>query len=808
MRKCLVYCLAVILSYQTLHAREATYAEPLTRKASPTKWGQNVAVEWNENGKILSLAYEPGTNNLFALIMSDTGSTDTWVYKSSDGVTWTPVYGAAHVPFYTADLEVSRERLLIAYGIYSDIWVYRYDLVGDSLLPYSHLSYTDTLEKVDVETDGDIYYPSSDYFYMVAQTRWDGNRYVKFWKTTNGGDTWDPMIVIDSGDIRGVRIAFDNISKNLFIAYIKGDSIFLVKSSNYGGSWDPPQKVPGYYFSYTGDFALGAHDSVVFIIADYLNNGYPNQLRLYGTDLGTSWNYARVYGGCFKPDATTRGDGILRLVYLDVQGNVIFQNLVGLNIITATDTIPYAWSNPITIAEQNADTSIYPRVAFSPLAANEACVLYTARDTTYFDRGFVDTIFTNLSLLEVDPPTRATQGDTTYVKAIITNSGLEDISNYTIYASVFDMHTHSYLSANDYYYGFIAQNDTDTIIIPIPPLYNLNPPHKLRLYVTIHSGTWDEWYNDNNLGYQYMVAVKDSVFSPYTQVTPTIDGQISAGEWDDAEVVDISNTYGMYYVPLDTCLNDTAHEVDTATVWAFFKNDTSWLYIAIVGPDTLIGEEAVLEIDEDNSEDWASDSTEGAWDFSSSGSWSYIARIDTLVILIGDTGNTYFATDTAGGMRTYEIAIPLDNPDHDIEYIDALPGDTIGIGIAVNYTPSLIGGWYPQDFQLYTGKLSLYAKLVLGIMPGVEENAPSKRTLIFTPAFSRDRATIRLNLPDAKYVKLEIYDPAGRKVKTLVNRQLEKGTHFFSFSPKRTGMYIVKGEIGSLKYSRKMVVIK
>jgi len=176
MRKCLVYCLAVILSYQMLPAREATNVEPLVRKMTSAKWNQNVPVEWSENGEILSLVYEPGTSNLFALIVSDTGGSDT-------------------------------------------------------------------LEKVDVETDGDIYYPIEDYFYMVPQTRWGGNRYVKFWRTIDGGDTWDPVSIIDSGDIKGVRIAFDNVSEYLFIAYIKGDSIFLVTSSDYGDSWDSPRKL-------------------------------------------------------------------------------------------------------------------------------------------------------------------------------------------------------------------------------------------------------------------------------------------------------------------------------------------------------------------------------------------------------------------------------------------------------------------------------------------------------------------------------------------------------------------------------------
>ncbi|HHF52849.1 MAG TPA: T9SS type A sorting domain-containing protein, partial [candidate division WOR-3 bacterium] len=147
-------------------------------------------------------------------------------------------------------------------------------------------------------------------------------------------------------------------------------------------------------------------------------------------------------------------------------------------------------------------------------------------------------------------------------------------------------------------------------------------------------------------------------------------------------------------------------------------------------------------------------------------------------------------------------------PDHDAGFIDAQPGDTIGIGIVADNGSSRIGGWYPQDFQVYTANLSLYAKLVLGIMPGVEENIPSARSLIFAPAFSRGRATIKMSLPDTRHVKLVIYDPAGRRVKTLVNKRLEKGVHYFSFKPIRAGIYILKAEIGSMSYTKKMGIIK
>jgi len=90
----------------------------------------------------------------------------------------------------------------------------------------------------------------------------------------------------------------------------------------------------------------------------------------------------------------------------------------------------------------------------------------------------------------------------------------------------------------------------------------------------------------------------------------------------------------------------------------------------------------------------------------------------------------------------------------------------------------------------------------------VEENMPFARSLIFAPAFSRGTATIKMNLPDTRHVKLVIYDPSGRRVKTLVDRRIEKGVHYFNFAPLRTGMYILKAEIGSMSYTKKMGVIK
>lgn len=76
----------------------------------------------------------------------------------------------------------------------------------------------------------------------------------------------------------------------------------------------------------------------------------------------------------------------------------------------------------------------------------------------------------------------------------------------------------------------------------------------------------------------------------------------------------------------------------------------------------------------------------------------------------------------------------------------------------------------------------------------------------FNPA-----TTIKFALPERSHVKVEVFNSIGRKVKTLLNKNLAKGTHTVTFEggSYSSGMYLYRIEAGdSFKDTRKMLLVK
>jgi len=69
---------------------------------------------------------------------------------------------------------------------------------------------------------------------------------------------------------------------------------------------------------------------------------------------------------------------------------------------------------------------------------------------------------------------------------------------------------------------------------------------------------------------------------------------------------------------------------------------------------------------------------------------------------------------------------------------------------------------------------------------------------------------ISFSLPAASHVKLEIYNIMGQKVATLVDDQLEAGTHIVQWngSEAASGVYLYRLEVGEFVDAKKMILLK
>ena len=70
--------------------------------------------------------------------------------------------------------------------------------------------------------------------------------------------------------------------------------------------------------------------------------------------------------------------------------------------------------------------------------------------------------------------------------------------------------------------------------------------------------------------------------------------------------------------------------------------------------------------------------------------------------------------------------------------------------------------------------------------------------------------TIRFTIPESQDVRLDVYNVLGQRVATLVNTQMNAGTHAVPFDASRlaSGMYIYRLQAGDFVQQRKMMLIK
>jgi hypothetical protein len=98
------------------------------------------------------------------------------------------------------------------------------------------------------------------------------------------------------------------------------------------------------------------------------------------------------------------------------------------------------------------------------------------------------------------------------------------------------------------------------------------------------------------------------------------------------------------------------------------------------------------------------------------------------------------------------------------------------------------------------------------LITGIFDNIPSlpDRFILLQNYPNPFNAHIRFVLPEPQGVELIVYDLLGRRVKTLMDEQLQAGVHnvIFNASDYPSGVYFARLEISGLSKSIKMVLLK
>ena len=231
--------------------------------------------------------------------------------------------------------------------------------------------------------------------------------------------------------------------------------------------------------------------------------------------------------------------------------------------------------------------------------------------------------------------------------------------------------------------------------------------------------------------------------SVYEGTTPTIDGVITAGEWDDAYVLDTSDFWGSY--------DNTIQPI--GSVIGYFKMNAAMteMYVAYINyndADLEDHDEVALYIDDNNDGVFSPDTQANEGNY-----WAaYYAAGNQMkfrpIYDTGGTGDIFFLPDPQlevsadAGYLVYEFMIPIGTETWEINP-SAENQSSLAIFVLDDNTPDAPGfdGWWPLD------NINLFAPAGFGTITygAVPEVPPAPENVTIDVIESYDDLTFTLN---------------------------------------------------------------
>ncbi|RJP72994.1 MAG: T9SS C-terminal target domain-containing protein [Ignavibacteriales bacterium] len=170
------------------------------------------------------------------------------------------------------------------------------------------------------------------------------------------------------------------------------------------------------------------------------------------------------------------------------------------------------------------------------------------------------------------------------------------------------------------------------------------------------------------------------------------------------------------------------------------------------------------------------------------------AQVITVTDLIIDSGNNiyaatydgiYLSTDNGDTWKSW-------NPDPSVKSIYCLAIDSLG--------------------YIYAGTNKGIYKSVgssTSVLTGREKFTSFELHQNYPNPFNSTTA-VKINIPEKDFVEVDVYNPIGEKVSTLVTKFLEKGTYEFIWNSgnEPSGVYFYRLKAGDYSQSRKMILLK
>lgn len=262
---------------------------------------------------------------------------------------------------------------------------------------------------------------------------------------------------------------------------------------------------------------------------------------------------------------------------------------------------------------------------------------------------------------------------------------------------------------------------------------------------------------------------------------PTIDGIIDSTEWNNANVIDGSDISGI----------DTRDSINTCKL--YFMNNTEALFIGIKSSQIS---KAGIYIDDNGNNKWGPN--EGYYLFTQNINkfYDYYSNVYTVPDSLVTIGNEGLEFKLPKGNKPYELT---------------MTNDSIGCFIYTQTNNNYTGWWHQLvPYTDYNNPVH-YAKIKISRL-GIEEKNLSANYLKLSTNSPVCARFINLQISCPKTGirgKLEIYDLTGR---TIQSSSFDiTNTNFIltqDISKFKTGVYFVKLTTGTLKETKKIILIK
>jgi hypothetical protein len=152
-------------------------------------------------------------------------------------------------------------------------------------------------------------------------------------------------------------------------------------------------------------------------------------------------------------------------------------------------------------------------------------------------------------------------------------------------------------------------------------------------------------------------------------------------------------------------------------------------------------------------------------------------------------------------------------PSSDIRGIDLGRNGVVGwrgIYTVSEVTFSIEGYWYTGLPLVSTPKAftsaTLYQRATVGIIKTKAENLQSFALL----QNNLNHILLKLSIPERDFIRLDVYDSKGRKIRTLINNFYNAGAYrlFFDVKEFNNGVYFFQFIIGSHSFTKQVNLIK